>query len=1020
MSNRFIQYGFTAGTVTQDLWSQTVLQKYGYGLSECKNFIVTNKGGLVSRYGYEACDILPVSYGDFFKLVPFNFARSTANTFAVLFVDSKVFFAQDGAWVLEDGTDVTAVSDNTSVTFVTSAGHGLSVGDYVQFTGTNVPDHIAGQTVVVTEVPAASTLKVTPIDISSSIDDWTGTSLTNVKIRRLYSVTTPYSGADLENLYVAQTRDQLRLTHPDYAPRSLLRESDGTWTLSELDFSIDIGRPTGIDVVQSFGTGTGSGVVFGVTAISDSGEEGLPRKARITGIPNYPTNDNWYVKIKWDPVPGATQYYVYRSTVVGTAGGKITTAAELGYVTKTPGLSFMDNNYLPDFTKGPPKEYNPFQPGYIKHINVTNAGSGYDWTKQTITLSDPTGSGAIIEPAWDIDADSWTSIAVYSGGKNYTNPTFSVGLKNASVQATATATVLTFSVSSITVTNPGMNYYVTPTVTISGGGGSGATATATISGGQITGITVTSGGSGYTSTPTVTISAPDETVSGSGFAAEAIINENTGTYPMVSMAYGQRFLYAASTNESMRVWASRIGLIYNMGYSDIVAADEGFSYTIDCDTYGTIRHMSDSFAGILVFTDVGVWLVTGDNNTPTATNIDAVLQSEVGCNNLHPIKIDNDLVYMEAYDNTVRLLQYNDYSKKYGGKDITILASTLVDNSYDYKTWAYARHPYRLITAVSGNRDIICGTVDQEQEVFAWGYFTTSGYFLRNIVLEEDEGPREYVVTSRYISGRWCHMLERATHRADSQREAHCGLDCSVKFGYTVGTGSLSFDGTTLTCTNAVFSAGNVGDFIRFKKLKLKITAYTSTTEVTAEVIDDMPEWYIESLGVYKAIASGEWYFDTPISSFRLPINLRHASIDLYGDGFVEQGLTPSANGTVTFARDYSIGWLGLGFECKARTLPMQVQGALIEASVKNIKAIGLRYVDSRGIKVAADSGDAYPIEEAPHTVTTESALLQSRFENIWVASEWDVDTVATFLVNTPEPVHITGVVLLADIGDEV
>ena len=62
----------------------------------------------------------------------------------------------------------------------------------------------------------------------------------------------------------------------------------------------------------------------------------------------------------------------------------------------------------------------------------------------------------------------------------------------------------------LTLTNPGALYTTAPSVTIGGGGGSGATAVATIvpgSGGQIS-LTLTNGGTGYTSAPTVLIGAP--------------------------------------------------------------------------------------------------------------------------------------------------------------------------------------------------------------------------------------------------------------------------------------------------------------------------------------------------------------------------------------------------------------------------------------------------------------------------------------------------------------------------------
>ena len=63
-------------------------------------------------------------------------------------------------------------------------------------------------------------------------------------------------------------------------------------------------------------------------------------------------------------------------------------------------------------------------------------------------------------------------------------------------------------VSTITVDNPTLNgrYTTAPSVTISGGGGTGATAVATINAsGRVENITVTATGSGYISAPTVTI-----------------------------------------------------------------------------------------------------------------------------------------------------------------------------------------------------------------------------------------------------------------------------------------------------------------------------------------------------------------------------------------------------------------------------------------------------------------------------------------------------------------------------------
>ncbi len=74
--------------------------------------------------------------------------------------------------------------------------------------------------------------------------------------------------------------------------------------------------------------------------------------------------------------------------------------------------------------------------------------------------------------------------------------------------------------SALAVTAGGEDYTTAPTVSITGGGGTGATATATIAGGAVTGFNITNPGSGYTSAPTVTLTGGG----GTGATASAVIN----------------------------------------------------------------------------------------------------------------------------------------------------------------------------------------------------------------------------------------------------------------------------------------------------------------------------------------------------------------------------------------------------------------------------------------------------------------------------------------------------------------
>ena len=77
------------------------------------------------------------------------------------------------------------------------------------------------------------------------------------------------------------------------------------------------------------------------------------------------------------------------------------------------------------------------------------------------------------------------------------------------VRATASAVASGGKVTEISLNNSGLFYTTVPTVTISGGGGSGATASVVVlPNGRLQQLTLTNGGAGYTSNPTVTIAPP--------------------------------------------------------------------------------------------------------------------------------------------------------------------------------------------------------------------------------------------------------------------------------------------------------------------------------------------------------------------------------------------------------------------------------------------------------------------------------------------------------------------------------
>ena len=123
------------------------------------------------------------------------------------------------------------------------------------------------------------------------------------------------------------------------------------------------------------------------------------------------------------------------------------------------------------------------------------------------------------------------------GGSGYTSiPTVTISGGGGS-GATGNATLGPAAVASVTVDNGGNSYTSAPTVSFSGGGGSGAIATATLGPAAVGSLTLTNGGSNYTSAPTVTISGGGGTGATAGaigikieLQRKAIQDEQSETY----------------------------------------------------------------------------------------------------------------------------------------------------------------------------------------------------------------------------------------------------------------------------------------------------------------------------------------------------------------------------------------------------------------------------------------------------------------------------------------------------------
>jgi hypothetical protein len=208
--------------------------------------------------------------------------------------------------------------------------------------------------------------------------------------------------------------------------------------------------------------------------------------------------------------------------------------------------------------------------GKVKSIKINKKGSGYK-IAPSVDITGGGGSGA--EATAFLSKRSIMSIKVNKGGSGYkTKPTVKITSKDdKDIYEAKDITINKEGVITRINTYDTHGYINTPSVDITGGGGSGAEATVTLVDGSIDRIEVTNGGSGYTSNPTVKIGAG----ASADASADAIITYGVVKIDIVDSGSGYTSdptvkisrIYGDRVNKKDEVEALATAILSNKTYS---------------------------------------------------------------------------------------------------------------------------------------------------------------------------------------------------------------------------------------------------------------------------------------------------------------------------------------------------------------------------------------------------------------------------------------------------------------------
>lgn len=726
-----VQRAFSSGEISPSLFGRVDTARYQTSLRTCRNFMVLLDGGVDNRPGtkfiVEMKDSTVAG-----RLIKFVFNEIVTNTYLIEMGDYYIRFYQNGARINVAG--VAAWADATAYT----------VGDLVSFGGVNYYAKQAHTSATGTNKPGTD---------AGAATVWyalTGT---------IYEIPTPYPTADLPDIQFYQSGNTMRLVHKNHAPRELTRTSDTRWALSTITHGPTIAAPTGVNV-----TGGAAGTIryWAVTAVRDGTfEESLA--GLFSSINRVPSEAN-PASVSWNTVPNAISYNVYRSDdgktygLIHGSGGSLTD--------RTDGTWGDDTETATSAVQGVWSAAAGQVRNALEAVSATQRAydGRYTLKFQTVLSSGAATTGITHGRVALYYQRSTDAARVFFG---YIN----VDPLNGANQTSTNGWEQVIEVPDNGYTT--LQFDIVPEVR-PGGGGSNCTMNVNTLNAPYTSITWKENSIAFQDIgddPDLSIGPPTQ---------QNVLN-SVGAYPGVVTIYQQRAIYASSTNEPEKVWASKVGgERKNFAFATPLQPDDPVIFQASGRQSNAIKHLLD-LTRLVIFTSVSELVAEGNADgilQPDAINLRT--HSYNGANRLSPITVNNRALYVQARSNSVRSLRYNDQEGS-----ININLSLFATHLFRNKTivdWDYAYMPNSIVWAVRSDGTLLGLTYIPEFDVWGWHRHDTDGVVENVCVVPENNDDAVYLIVRRTINGNTKRYIERMAPRYYDDASDAWFVDCGMKY----------------------------------------------------------------------------------------------------------------------------------------------------------------------------------------------------------------------------------------------
>ena len=319
------------------------------------------------------------------------------------------------------------------------------------------------------------------------------------------------------------------------------------------------------------------------------------------------------------------------------------------------------------------------------------------------------------------------------------------------------------------------------------------------------------------------------------WSLESSVWNPTDGYPKTVSLFKQRLLAAGSPAYPQAVWGSRIGeyLNFELGLND----DDALSFTISSDQANPIVHLAQIRVMVALTFGGEFTLYGGVEKAITPTNIQIENHSVFGCNSVRPVRIGNELFFVQRADRKIRAMAYRFDNDAYSAPDISVLSEHIT--APGIVDMAYQQEPESVLWCVRADGQMASLTIDRDQDVIGWARHITDGFYESVAVIPVTGGEELWAVVRRIING----AIVRYVERFDPTFYSHSCIQGTSAGGATVWTGLSHLEGKLVdiladgsVMPRQVVSGGQVT--LTRKAFKVQIgLPYTTTVEtLTPEI----------------------------------------------------------------------------------------------------------------------------------------------------------------------------------------